>query len=84
MAPRSSTTPVASDRRWAEYRQILTDSSAGPAELARFDWVTRHDFLMAVGRGAALALVLFGAGPQAAARGLFGRGARICTAGRCA
>ena len=61
-------------RRWKEYRQILADSRAGPEELARFDRVTRRDFLTAASRAAAFALVLFGAGPQAAARGLFGRG----------
>jgi DMSO/TMAO reductase YedYZ molybdopterin-dependent catalytic subunit len=53
--------------------------------LARFDRVaanvldrragtTRRQFLSAAGHGAVLALTLFGAGPQAAARGLFGRG----------
>ena len=69
-----SAAPAAADRRWAEYRQILSASSAGPDELVRFDRVTRRDFLTAAGRAAAFALVLFGAGPQAAARGLFGRG----------
>ena len=73
VTPRSAA-PAAAHRRWAEYRQILADSRAGPEELARFDRVTRRDFLTAAGRAAAFALVLFGAGPQAAARGLFGRG----------
>ena len=73
ITPLPPTTPAASARRWADYRHILSASPAGQAELARFDRVTRRDFLSAVGRGAALALVLFGAGPQAAARGLCGR-----------
>ena len=67
MTPRT-TAPAAAERRWAEYRQILADSRAGPEELARFDRVTRRDFLTAAGRAAALALVLFGAGPRAPLR----------------
>ena len=70
---------------WGRYRASLARSAAGEAELARFDRIsaavtradsgaTRRQFLAGAGRGAALALVMFGAGPQAAARGLFGRG----------
>ena len=71
--------------QWAQYRHWLARSAAGEAELAQFDRVaaavtgpgadtTRRQFLTAAGRAAVLALALFGAGPQAAARGLFGRG----------
>ena len=35
---------------------------------------SRRQFLAAAGKGAVLALTMFGAGPRAAARGLFGRG----------
>ena len=59
---------------WQEYRAILARHAAGTAELAQFDRVTRRRFLTTLGKGAALALLTFGAGPQAAARGLFGRG----------
>ena len=60
-------------RTWGGYRSSLTASGAGKAELEQFDRVTRRGFLTAVGKGA-LALGLFGAGPVAAGKGLFGRG----------
>ena len=72
-----------SDAGWDHYRGILAASGAGRAELEEFDRVTlrvrfasltRRRFLVTVGKGAALALGLFGAGPVAAERGLFGRG----------
>ena len=67
-------TPERNDARWDGYRGILAASGAGQAELDQFDRVTRRRFLVTVGKGAAFALGLFGAGPIAAERGLFGRG----------
>ena len=46
-------------------------SSGGGAHEAG---TSRRQFLAAAGKGAVLALTMFGAGPRAAARGLFGRG----------
>ena len=55
-------------------RRLLAENGAGEDELDRFDTSRRH-FLSAVGKGTALAgLGFFGAGPEAALRGLFGRG----------
>ncbi len=57
-------------------RHLLAANGAGGEELERFDRMTsRRGFLSCVGRGAALAgLGVLGAGPDAAVRGLFGRG----------
>ena len=66
--------PPTDPRRWDRYRGILAASGAGQEELAEFDRVSRRRFLTTVGKGAALALGIFGAGPIAAERGLFGRG----------
>ena len=66
--------PPTDPRRWDRYRGILAASGAGQEELAEFDRVSRRRFLVTVGKGAALALGIFGAGPLAAERGLFGRG----------
>ena len=55
-------------------RRLLAENGAGEDELDRFDTSRRH-FLSALGKGTALAgLGFFGAGPEAALRGLFGRG----------
>ena len=66
--------PHVDPRRWDRYRGVLAASGAGQEELAEFDRVSRRRFLVTVGKGAALALGIFGAGPIAAERGLFGRG----------
>ena len=59
---------------WDRYRRILAASGAEKEDLDQFDRVSRRRFLTTVGKGAALGLGIFGAGPIAAERGLFGRG----------
>ncbi len=62
---------------WVRLRGLLVDSGAPEDDLALFDQViSRRRFLGRVGTGGAAlaALMTFGAGTDAAVRGLFGRG----------
>lgn len=66
----------AKDMSWDCLRGLLADSGAPPEERERYDEaLSRRRFFGQVGKGGVLAaLMTMGAGPDAALRGLFGRG----------